>query len=78
MAGITREYLESLIESVKYSVKGKRTRCTLTVMGLKIEGDSYCAAESPMNKVVGEKVAYENAISSLRQHEHYAALRNCK
>lgn len=72
MDKLSRGHLEAMIEKVSYLSKGKRTRCTLVVMGIELTGDSFCAFSQPMNKAVGEKVAYENALASLRSHELYA------
>lgn len=71
-----REYLEALVDSVKYTHKGRATVCSLSVLGLQIEGTSFCSARKDFIRQVGEKVAYENALNNLRQYETYAALRN--
>ena len=76
MDRLSRDKLEVLIENVTYQTKGKKTRCTISVMGLSIVGESFCSTSQMMCKTVGEKVAYENALANLRLHEQYAALRN--
>ena len=76
MERTNREYLESLVEGVKYTHKGRATVCSLSVFGFQIEGSSFCNARKDFIRHVGEKVAYENALNNLRQHEDYAALRN--
>lgn len=76
MDRVNRDQLESLVDSVKYTHKGRATVCSLSVMGLQIEGTSFCSARKDFIKHLGEKVAYENALDNLRQYEAYAVLRN--
>lgn len=76
MAGLSRAQLIDLVESVKYTHTGRKILCHLTVAGTEIEGSSFCSTKDAYVDHVGEKVAYENALSNLRKYEIYAEKRN--
>jgi hypothetical protein len=69
---ITRGYLLSLIDDVKYTHRKQKTICTLTVNGYEIIGESFCPDETQYVESLGEKIAYENALRKLHSHEMYA------
>lgn len=67
MDKITKEFLESQIVDVKYTLIGETlTHCAITVKnGFVFTGESACVNPANFDKEIGEKMAYENAFNSM-------------
>lgn len=66
-ARVTREMIEARIEDVSYNVVGgKLTICQITLDNkFVISGECACADTRNFNKLVGEKISYEKAITKM-------------
>jgi hypothetical protein len=74
MKKLTKEYIESLVIGTKYFYTKKTTVCILTpVNGFEILGKAGTIDPKNFDKVIGEKIAYDNAITQLWAHEGYLA-----
>lgn len=63
---ITRELIYSKIKSVEYIVRDTLTLCIITLSnGFKATGEGACVEAKNYNRLIGEKVSYENAFSQL-------------
>lgn len=63
---ITREYIISRIKSVKYIVEETTTICLITLdNGFRAIGEATCVNAANYNKLIGEKVSYDNAFGKL-------------
>ena len=69
MNKITKEFLESEIQEVKYTQMGDRlTHCLITTKsGSLFSGESVVVDVANFNKELGEKYAYERAFNSMWQ-----------
>lgn len=65
---VTKEYIDSRIASVDYSVlpKSTVTVCNITVdNGFSVRGESACVDPANFNREIGEKIAHDNAYAKL-------------
>lgn len=63
---ITRELIYSKIKGVEYIVRDTLTLCIITLTnGFKATGEAACVDAKNYNKLIGEKISYENAFSQL-------------
>lgn len=67
MIEITKDFLESQIESVEYQRgKGTLTHCYIVVKnGFIFTGESACVSQERFNPEIGEKIAYSNAFNKM-------------
>lgn len=68
-ARVTKEYMESRISSCDFTRIGEtHTHCRIVLdNGFSVTGESACVNPEDYNKEIGERIAYDNAFSSLWQ-----------
>lgn len=74
MTTVTLQGILDKIKSATYTLlpNGRTTVCQLTLEnGFTVEGDSACVSAANYNKFLGEKYAYEKALSNCWQFEGY-------
>lgn len=77
---ITREYLLSLIMNCTFTRRDTTTICKLDLKNgpFPIKAEARCTFRQEFNASLGEKIAYDNALKSLKELELYAMHKNCK
>ena len=70
---ITKEFLESLIAQVIYTMQGRKTTVCVIVLKNKFEivGSSACVDPADFDEEVGRKQAYDNAFEKMWELEGY-------
>lgn len=69
---LTLDYIKSQVVDACYDYNGTFTVCTIiTESGTKLCGTSGCLDPENYDRAIGEKVAYDNAVSQLWALEGY-------
>ncbi len=69
---LTLDYIKEQVDAVDYAYNGTFTVCTITTWaGVKLAGTSGCLDPKNYDRAIGEKVAYDNALSQIWALEGY-------
>lgn len=69
---LTIEDIKSVVVSAEYIQNGTLTICILTLKnGFKVTGQSACVNHETFNDEIGQKIAYESALSAIWELEGY-------
>lgn len=73
MKKITKEHLESLIETIEYGHYGDTlTVCVLTLKNrFSVVGKTACIDKAMYDEAIGKQISYENAFEQLWELESY-------
>jgi hypothetical protein len=74
MRELDKKYIEALVTSAQYFYTKQLTICVITAKnGFQCLGKARTTDQLKLNSVMGENIAYNNAIAELWSHEGYLA-----
>jgi hypothetical protein len=74
---VTTDWMEAQVAKVAYVRRETLTICIITLnSGFKLIGESACMNPADYNKIIGDKLARENAMRQLWKLEGYRRMQN--